>query len=159
MTTELEARVAALWAKDQIRELRHRYHQAVNEMDIEGIVALFAEDAELDFGYLGRTRGREKIGQFFGSMPDLLPFIKQFIHNHIVTLDDDGEHGQGVSYMEAKTISDGQAFFVSGRYDDTYVLTDAGWRFAEMVFDPYFSVPFQEGWAAEQRLQMGYGQD
>lgn len=158
MADSLEARIAALEAKDDVRALRYRYHQCVNEMDIDGIVELFVEDAELDFGYLGRTRGREKIGRFFGSMPDLLPFIKQFIHNHLIELDGP-DRGTGVSYMEAKTISDGTAFFVAGRYDDVYVRTSDGWRFEQMNFDPYYSVPFDEGWATDKRLQMGYGED
>ncbi|MDH3683512.1 MAG: nuclear transport factor 2 family protein [Acidimicrobiia bacterium] len=158
MGDSLETRLAALEAKDEIRELRHRYHQCINEGDTTAIAALFTDDAELDFGYLGRTRGRQKIDQFFGALPDLLTFIKQFIHNHMVVLDGP-DRATGVSYMEAKTVSEGRAYVVSGRYDDTYVRTPDGWRFARMDFEPYFSVPFDEGWAVERRLQMGYGED
>ena len=156
MADELEARIAALEAKDELRDLRFRYHEAINEGNAAAIVDLFTDDAAIDFGYLGRTRGREKIDRFFLALPDLLTFIKQFIHNHLVTLDGP-DRATGVSYMEAKTISEGTAFFVSGRYDDVYVRTPDGWRFSAMNFDPFFSVPFDEGWAVEQRLQMGYG--
>ena len=158
MADSLEDRIDALEAKEEIRDLRFRYHQAINEGAVGSIVDLFTEDAELDFGYLGRTRGRAKIDRFFAATPDLLPFIKQFIHNHRVTLDG-SDRGTGVSYMEAKTISDGTAYFVSGRYDDVYVRTEAGWRFSVMNFEPFFSVPFDEGWATERRLQMGYSED
>ena len=157
MTESLEARVAALEAKDEIRELRHRYHEAINVGDPGSIVDLFTDDAELDFGYLGRTRGREKINRFFLALPDLLTFIKQFIHNHTVALDGP-DRATGVSYLEAKTISEGTAFFVSGRYDDVYVRTDDGWWFSVMNFEPFFSVPFEQGWAVDQPLQMGYGE-
>jgi ketosteroid isomerase-like protein len=156
MADSLEARIAALEAKDDIRDLRFRYHQAINEGDTAAIVGLFTDEAEIDFGYLGKTRGRDKIDRFFTALPDLLAFVKQFIHNHLVTLDGP-DRATGVSYMEAKTISSGTAFVVSGRYDDVYVRTEAGWRFSVMNFDPYFSVPFDEGWAVERRLQMGYG--
>ena len=158
MAESLEDRVAALEAKDEIRALRHRYHQCVNESDVDAIVDLFVADADLDFGYLGRTRGRDKIVRFFAAMPDLLPFIKQFIHNHMIELDGP-DRATGISYMEAKTVSDGKAYVVSGRYDDVYVRTGDGWRFTTMNFEPYFSVPFDEGWAVKHRLQMGYGED
>ena len=158
MADSLEDRVSALEAKDEIRELRHRYHACINEGDIDAIVDLFTADASLDFGYLGRTRGRAKIAQFFGALPDLLPFIKQFIHNHTVILEGP-DRGTGTSYMEAKTVSGGTAYVVCGRYDDAYTRTDDGWRFTEMNFEPYFSVPFDEGWASERPLQMGYGED
>lgn len=158
MGDPLEARLAALEAKDEIRELRHRYHQCINEGETAAIGALFTTDAELDFGYLGRTRGRPKIEQFFAALPDLLTFIKQFIHNHLVVLDGP-DRATGVSYMEAKTVSNGRAYVVCGRYDDTYVRTPEGWRFARMDFEPYFSVPFDEGWAVDRLLQMGYGED
>ena len=61
----------------------------------------------------------------------------------------------GVSYFEAKSVSGGRAFFVAGRCDDQCVRQDGRRRFARMDFTPYFTVPFEEGWAQEDLLQMG----
>jgi hypothetical protein len=158
--TDLEARLAALEARvrrlddiEEIRALRLRYHQWINENRPADIPALFTEDAELDFGYLGRTRGRAKITKFFLALPVLLDFVKQFVHNHAVEID--GDRATATSYLEAKSVSKGTAYRVAGRYDDVCVRTPAGWRFASMKFEPYFTTPFDQSWAQGDLLQMG----
>ena len=158
--TEIEQRLARLEAAvqrladiEEIRALRLRYHEYVNANRPADIPGLFTEDAELDFGYLGRTRGRPKITKFFAALPVLLDFVKQFVHNHAIEVDGDG--ATGVSYLEAKSVSRGQAYRVAGRYDDVCVRTPAGWRFSSMKFEPYFTVPFEQSWAQDDLLQMG----
>jgi ketosteroid isomerase-like protein len=150
---KLEAAVQRLSDIEEIRALRLRYHEYINQNRPAEIPGLFTEDAELDFGYLGRTRGRQKITKFFAALPVLLDFVKQFIHNHAVEVD--GDRATAVSYLEAKSVSRGKAFRVAGRYDDVCVRTPDGWRFASMKFEPYFTVPFGESWAQEDLLQMG----
>ena len=166
MSDDLAARVAALElqvrdlnAREEIRVLRCRYHECINEGLSAELPDLFTEDATLDFGYLGRARGREKIAKFFAQVPVVLEFVKQFIHNHVIELE--GDHGRGWSYLEAKSVSKGTAYFVSGRYDDEYDLVDGAWRFSQMNFEPYFTVPFneREGWAQDERLKMARRED
>ena len=149
----LEARVQELTDIEQIRRLRGRYHESFNESKPSGIPDLFSDDAELDFDYLGSARGRDELNRFFDAIPGLLPFVKQFIHNHIV--DVDGDTGRGFCYLEAKTISGGEAYFVAARYDDEYIRENGSWKFKSMRLTPYFTVPFSEGWAQEDRLKMG----
>jgi len=158
--TEIEQRLATLEAAvrrlsdiEEIRALRLRYHEYVNTNRPADIPDLFTEDAELDFGYLGRTRGRQKITKFFAALPVLLDFVKQFIHNHAIEVD--GDRATGVSYLEAKSVSRGQAYRVAGRYDDVCVRTPVGWRFSSMKFVPSFTVPFDQSWAQGDLLQMG----
>ena len=158
--TEIEQRLATLEAAvrrlsdiEGIRALRLRYHEYVNTNRPADIPDLFTEDAELDFGYLGRTRGRQKITKFFAALPVLLDFVKQFIHNHAIEVD--GDRATGVSYLEAKSVFRGQAYRVAGRSDDVCVRTPAGWRFSSMKFEPYFTVPFDQSWAQSDLLQMG----
>ena len=160
MANDLEGRVAALEsevselrAREALRALRFRYHECINEGRWNDIPALFAEDCELDFGYLGRASGRDSVRRFFERGQQLLPFVKQFIHNH--TLEVDADRATGFAYLEAKSVSEGTAYFVAGRYDDAYVRTGEGWLFARMNFTPYFTVPFHEGWAQKDLLQMG----
>ena len=159
MAQDLEERIRALEAQvreltdiEQIRRLRGRYHEGFNENKSSDIPDLFSDDAELDFGYLGSARGKAEISRFFAGVPDLLPFIKQFIHNHIV--DVDGDTGRGFCYLEAKTISRGEAYFVAARYDDEYIRENGSWKFKSMRVTLYFTVPFGEGWAQEDRLKM-----
>ena len=160
MATDLEARLARVEAqlqelqdREAIRELRCRYHEYVNQGRWSEIPDLFTEDGEMDFGYLGKGRGRERLTRLFHAGSELLPFVKQFIHNHTIELD--GERGSGTSYLEAKSVSAGRAYVVAGRYDDKYVRQDGKWRFARMDFIPYFTVPFDEGWAQDDLLKMG----
>lgn len=162
MHAELEARVAELEvevrdlrAREMIRTLRCHYHECINEGMSDQIPALFTEDATLDFSYLGKAKGREKITKFFSSIPLVLEFVKQFIHSHVIELD--GGRGTGWSYLEAKSVSRGVAYFVAGRYQDEYVFNQGRWMFKRMDFEPYFTVPFNEqgGWAQDDRLRMG----
>jgi hypothetical protein len=149
----LEATVQRLSDIEEIRALRLRYHEYINQNRPADLPGLFTEDGELDFGYLGRARGRQKLTKFFAAVPVLLDFVKQFIHNHAVEVD--GDRATAVSYLEAKSVSGGKAYRVVGRYDDVCVRTPDGWRFSSMRFEPYFTVPHDQSWAQEDLLQMG----
>ena len=149
----LEARVRELEDREELRALRCEYHEYINQSRFDEIPGLFTEDGEMDFGYLGKGKGREELARVFANAPNLLQFVKQFIHNHVVSVE--GDRATGVSYLEAKSVSQGKAFVVAGRYDDVCERVDGQWRFARMQFDPYFTVPFDEGWAQEDLLKMG----
>jgi ketosteroid isomerase-like protein len=149
----LERKVQHLVDIEELRALRLRYHDAINENRAGDIAQLFTEDGEVDFGYLGATSGRSKVARYFGHVGDLLDSVTQFIHNHVVEVE--GDAGTGTSYLEAKTVSKGTAYRVAGRYRDHYRRTSEGWRFARMEFEPLFTLPFDESWASEDRLKMG----
>ncbi len=153
----LESEVQDLRGRESIRTLRNTYHEYINERRFTQIPGLFTEAATLDFGYLGKANGREKITKFFASAPKLLDFVKQFIHSHTIEIDAGASTGSGWSYMEAKSISGSDAYLVAGRYDDEYALVDGEWRFSKMNFEPYFTVPFSDprGWARDDKLRMG----
>ena len=160
MSQDVEVRLAALEEKIQdlddreaIRSLRFRYHECINEWRVEDIPDLFTDDGDLDFDYLGKAHGRAELTKFFNGIDKILSFVKQFIHNHAI--DVHGDQGKGYSYLEAKSISNGEAYFVAARYDDEYVKKDGQWKFKKMHLTPYFTVPFNEGWAQEDRLKMG----
>jgi ketosteroid isomerase-like protein len=148
----LEQTVQRLVDIEELRALRLRYHDAINENRPGDIAELFTEDGEVDFGYLGATAGRAKVARFFGRVGDVLESVTQFVHNHVVTVD--GDEGTGSSYLEAKTVSKGVAHRVAGRYLDTYRRTPEGWRFARMAFVPLFTLPFDESWATTDKLRM-----
>ncbi len=158
-TEELAARIATLEKsvqllrdREAIRDLRFRYHQAINSERLEQIPGLFVEDGVLDFGYLGTAIGRAEIGKFFDRTGSPLTYVRQFIHNHAIEIS--GDEAMGYAFLEAKTISSGEAHFVAARYDDEYVRHGNVWRFRKMSLEPYFTVPLSEGWAQENRLKM-----
>jgi len=161
MAQDIEARIEALEAKVQelsdqeaIRTLRSRYHECINEGKYADIPVLFSEEGELDFGYLGKAKGRTELVTFFTQgVSRVLSFVKQFIHNHAIEVQ--GDRGTGLSYLEAKSVSKGESYLVAARYDDEYVKQNGQWKFKSMRLTPYFAVPLREGWAQEDRLKMG----
>lgn len=166
---DLEARVQELNDREAIRELRFRYHECINDGPVTDIPGLFSEDGELDFGHLGKARGREQIKAFFSglvssgsgsqSAPEAprrrgLYRVRQFIHNHVVHLH--GGRADGFAYLEAKPVYNGESYVVAARYDDEYVKRNGGWKFSSMKLRPYFMVPLSEGWAGDDLLKMGH---
>lgn len=160
---DLENKVRELNDREALRDLRYRYHEYINEGRFADIVDLFTEDAELEFGPLGKAKGRDRIRAFFANLgPSTSPpasgrgphftFVKQYIHNHVVEIH--GDRAKGFSYLEAKPIIDGEAYLVSGKYSDEYVRLDGKWRFTSMNFTPHFIVRHKEGWSQNERIQI-----
>ena len=161
---ELEAKVAELTDRDAIRDLRFRYHECINEAQMAAIPDLFAEDGELEFGHLGRAKGRDQIKAFFSGLGERrtsqsgeprrgLYRVRQFIHNHVVNLH--GDRADGYAYLEAKPVYNGESYVVAARYNDEYVKREGQWKFSKMSLTPFFMVPLKEGWAGEDLLKMG----
>ena len=164
MNSDIETRLATLEAQTQrlndieaVRWLRLRYHQCINESLLEEIPLLFIEDGWLDFSYIGKATGRATLTKFFAATPRVLPFVKQFIHNQIV--DVDGDRATAVSYMEARTVNNDQAYNVAGVYNDVCVRQDGEWKFESMVFEAYYTLPYNEGWMQGDRLKMARRED
>lgn len=172
MSSDLEARIAELEAmvrqlndREALRDLRYRYHEYINEGKFAEIVDLFTEDGELEFGPLGSAKGHDGIRGFFkrlGPAPSgtgssskgpHFSYVKQYIHNHVLEINDD--RAKGFSYLEARPVINGEAHMVAGRYDDEYVKSGGQWRFTRMIFTVHFIAPFKEGWANDERVKAG----
>lgn len=141
----LEATVAELSDRASIQELRFRYHIAVNEKQLDSIPLLFAADAIVDFEGIGSARGIDAIEALYREVVGQSPFIKQFIHNHVITLS--GDTATGLSYLDARTVRDGESILVAARFDDEYVRAGKDWRFRALRLKIDFAVPLAEGWA------------
>lgn len=142
----LEARLVEVEDRAAIRDLRFRYHTAVNDRDFEAIGRLFVEDGLADLGASGSARGREAIVALYREAVGRVPFLRQFIHNHLVTLESDSARGR--SDLEARLAQDGESIVVAARFDDEYVrAADGGWRFRSLRLAVDFAVPLREGWA------------
>src|ERR1700720_2504366 len=159
---ELEATVADLYERSRLRDLPYRYHECINEAQLAPIPHPFTEDGELDFGHLGKAKGREEINKFFSGLgrdrtaPDNrrgLYRVRQFIHNHVLKVN--GDRATGYAYLEAKPVYNGESYVVAARFNDEYVKRDGRWRFSKMSLTPFFMVPLKEGWAGDDILKMG----
>jgi uncharacterized protein (TIGR02246 family) len=130
---------------EAIRDLARRYAHCVWQRDVAGCAALFIEDGEMDPGLGQQTIvGREAMVKAYTPMVergDLQPFV----HNHVIDLD--GDEASGTVYLDLKATMDGKAMIGSGFYEDRYVRTAEGWRFASRKLTFRHFVPFTEGWA------------
>lgn len=147
MTDNLDilARLKRIEDLEDIRSLRMKYHYFINEGHFGRVSELFAEDGALDFGYIAKASGREEITQTFLKLPNNSQFVKQFIHNHLVELDDD--RATGVCYLDARYAQGGESLIVAAKFDEIYRRTSDGWRIELMKVQTYFSVPIAQGWA------------
>lgn len=151
----LQMRIQVLEDQEAVRDLRHAYHEGANELKPLEMAELFAEDATLDYGDWGTAEGRAAIGDMFrrsiGS-EGVVPFTKQFIHNHRFQLD--GDRGTGRSYLVGTPVYNGESFLFELRFDDEYVKRDGRWYFQSVTARVYFMVPLKEGWAQDNLIQM-----
>ncbi len=149
---ELEATVAALRDRAEIQDLRFRYHIAVNEKELDSIGSLFSVDGEAQLGEIGSARGRAEIEALYAEVVGTSPFVKQFIHNHVITLN--GDTASGLSYLEAKTVANGESYLVAARFNDEYVREGGEWKFSLLKLSIFFVVPLREGWAGENKIRL-----
>jgi uncharacterized protein (TIGR02246 family) len=122
-----DARLRALVDESAIRDLVRRYAHCVWQGDAAGAADLFAEDAVMDTGDRPPLEGRAAILDEYSRTFDGSGF-RPFVHNHVVTLE--GDRARGTAYLDLKATVDGRAMEGWGWYDDEYVRTPGGWRFA-----------------------------
>jgi ketosteroid isomerase-like protein len=145
----LLARLQRLEDIEAIRNLRFRYHQALNESRFGECRGLFTDDAVVELGYLARYEGIEAIDKGFRAMGERERFfIKQFIHSHDVQVD--GDSGTGTSYLEARYGRFGVSYVVAGRYDDVYQRVNGVWKFKAMIAELFYTVPNGVGWTGDE---------
>jgi len=72
---ELEAKVADLYDREALRDLRYRYHECINEAQTAEIPDLFTEDGELDFGHLGKAKAANKSRRFSRASAAIAPHL------------------------------------------------------------------------------------
>lgn len=142
MDDSLESTVRALADKEAIRDLARRYAHCVWREDADGAIDLFAEDGQMELS--GRAIvGRDALLAAYRSMLvglDLQPFV----HNHVVELE--GDRAAGTCYLDLRATINGRSMIGSGWYDDRYVRTASGWKFASRKLSMKFLVPLEDGW-------------
>jgi ketosteroid isomerase-like protein len=116
--------LARLLARDEIRELAHRYAVATDARDLDALVALFVEDVRV-----GRdTVGREALRRDFDRQLRAIGVSILFVGNHVIDFDD-ADRARGIVYCIAQ-IQDGERWIRQAiRYDDVYARRDGRWLF------------------------------
>lgn len=159
---DLERRIRRLEDLEEIRALAVRYGFAVDERDLDGVCALFTEDAELrTMSGPGKGKGVAAIAEYFRGRFDVLGPTNHFTHGHVVDFDDeDPDQATGLVSSHAEVWRDGAPMITALRYHDRYRRGPDGWRFAERVQSYMYFVDVREyPQALGDRLRMRANKD
>ena len=139
----VEERLAAIEAKDEIRELTARYCHAVVDGDVDAIVDLFCSDGTFRMRKFEATGDEELRKMYEGGVGGQTH--KPFIQNHVIELQGPDD-ATGRCSVEIRVFQDGEAFTAAGHYLDRYKRENGRWLFAERFYNAYHLAPWKEGW-------------
>jgi ketosteroid isomerase-like protein len=138
---ELGSRLQKLEDREAIRELVARYGQVVDDRDLDGVQALFTEDAVF------RTRGGEMNATGLAAVMDnfrarfqAMTASGHFVHDHIISLQSESA-ARGFVTSHAELVRNGESFLVAMRYRDQYRRVEDVWKFSERVVSFFYYVP------------------
>ena len=116
--------LARLLARDEIRELAHRYAVALDARDLDALVALFVEDVRV-----GReASGRDALRRDFDRQLRAIGVSILFVASQVVDFDD-ADHARGIVYCLAEIADADRWIRQAIRYDDSYARRDGRWLF------------------------------
>ena len=151
VVAELQARVQALEAADEIRNLKAEYAAACDDnYDPDRIAALFIEDATWESQGLGRFEGREAIREFFRGISSHFVFALHYGLNPKIEVDGDTARARWYLFMPCTIGDTGQAMWRAGIDDEEYVRVDGRWMFKSKRSSPIFNTTYEQGWAKER---------
>jgi hypothetical protein len=136
----LEARIARLEARAQIRDLIARYCFTVDARDIDGLGECFTRDGSfrsLD-GQM-QARGREAVIRQFHARFAVLGPSNHFTHDQLVEfLPDEPHRARGLVNSHAEVIRNAEPLWASLRYHDEYRWEEGRWRFADRLLEFFY---------------------
>ena len=107
------------------------YCEHVDAGDVDAVIALFTDDAVIDYGYGRHIRGRDALDEFFRErLVATYSATSHHLTNIRVTVDGDSATTRSYAYAWHAR-HDGSQAHVWGRYHDRLVRTGGTWRIAE----------------------------
>ncbi len=160
----LEKRVQVLEDLETIKRLKAKYGQLCDarynlqtmamksEAEVDAIAReianLFTGDAVWDGGEkLGVARGREKIYQRFKE--SAFKFAVHYFVMPDITIEGNKAHARWY-LLQAATLKDNTAVWMSGVEDDDYLKVDGQWLQSYMKVTISFLTPYDQGWAKKR---------
>ncbi len=133
----LEARVAFLENVREIEQLKYRYARCCDSgYDLEGFRSIFIPDGTWSANGFGEFHGHQAICDFFQELSQSVVDVLHYVTSPHITIAEDGRSATGTFYLLCLVRSRRQPdrslidfVVIMGVYDDTFVKTDAGWRF------------------------------
>jgi len=137
MSDAIEKRLARLEAESEIRALKARYLNACDAKDPPRIRACFTEDAQLDYGPMGKF-GLDGLIEIFTQIAMNSPIVDSH-HGHNGEVELTGpDTARGTWSLAFVTYDPRTKAFrsLTGFYSDEYRRTSAGWRVSASTFRP-----------------------
>lgn len=144
---DLTAKIQRLEDIEAIRNLKARYCAFCDDgYDPDGIASLFVEEGIWEGGIRarGKHEGREAIRSYFTGTSSRITFSVHNAINPIIEVDGDTAHASWNLFQPCT--ESGQAYWVSGVYQDDYVKVDGQWFFKHLRITFNFWTPFEQGW-------------
>ena len=152
---DLRAALRRLEDREAIRDLHTHYcfvqdrgHASHAEADVQAFLQLCAPDVVWDNSPDGSRahRGHAAVAAYLRQLWARFESCMHFVHNLAITFDGD-DRATGRSSFDAAGDMGGVAFVAAGYYEDEYVRTAGGWKFALHREVPFFFVKKDESWA------------
>jgi uncharacterized protein (TIGR02246 family) len=143
----IEARLAILEAKEEVRDFIALYCTITDRMDaVDELIHLFTDDAVM-YNAAGTHSGRAAIHDYYVNFfTDKTRFSRHHVLNQVITVQEPGV-ARHESYFIAMLGRDGESKIAYGRYRDTVVKSEGRWRFKEKVNDVVAGTSLEAGWA------------
>jgi ketosteroid isomerase-like protein len=116
--------LAELLARDEIRQLAHRYAVALDARDLDALVGLFVPDVRVGKD----ASGRDALRADFERQLRAIGVSILFVGNHVIDFDGDDD-AHGVVYCKAEIQEDDAWNHQAIRYHDSYAKRDGHWYF------------------------------
>jgi ketosteroid isomerase-like protein len=120
----------------EIIRLTLDYAWYLDNLDLDGVMEQFTDDAVMDATPIGLTLnvGKADVRAFFGDVVSQLSHESHLTSNHRVDVADDAATAVGTVYYDAHAVTlEGVHARARGFYEDEYRRTPSGWRISSRV--------------------------
>ena len=104
---------------------------------------MFTEDAIWDGSILGYAEGRVAIYEFFAASSSLVPFAVHQVSNPLIEVN--GDLATGEWYLWQPMVFQGEALWLSARYDDSYIRHEGQWLYQHLKLNIRMLTPYDQG--------------
>ena len=144
---QIEVRLQVLEDRKAIKQLRHEFSRYVDGRDWEALLALFTDDAKIEFPEDDRDsiQGTEELREWCSDIEAGYEFTAHMYNNPVINAG--GDRAEGFWYFETPMVpTDGAGMWAQGTYDETYIRREDGWKIETTAIRYNYLVEYQEAW-------------
>ena len=132
--------------RQAIETLKYRYaYWCDQDYAPDAIADLFLPDATWDGDQFGIQEGRSAIRAFFEEAGRRVSFSTHYLLNPEIVLNGDATTGTWMLWQQMVLRDTGKAYWLMGRYTDTYARVAGRWKIASLQMRMLSFTPYEEG--------------